>query len=477
MQQQHQQQYEILSLNPPLPIPPNTPVRVRKKAIARKRRALEKLKKERKKKGLPIDDLTTVNNVPTMDTLVKSYLRRHEHKLKEGISPSAAKQQEEYYNNLLLGQGTDNDDILTSSKSRFLSPSSLQTAMGRKSMLIENAYAFALRQQEVMLTGDNGKTNNKDHTIMTEQESINRVEELLREESRANRHMGRKTAENVKGWRAAMDDDETGDDDTTAADAKKEEEDDKTLPSILHHRPRAIRALNIWSARLSSIPYSRWTVGASTALDHWIAREVLQMEEQTWQLVLESGGTDAYVEGMDTLVGGESKRGLNDRMRDIVVVRGALFPETLMESTSSDGKIAGLTGDVDDDLLSEGDSTNATEKSIDELLASLGEEDDDDFDFKFDDDEDEEEKKREEGDEKEDIGDEVNDEKLASIMDELQVWRGRNVSSPYEAWDADRKSEFDVSFITSFCCFFFQPGILFYVHHIFFFSSNKTAMD
>ena len=116
-----------------------------------------------------------------MDTLVKSYLRRHEHKLKEGISPSALKQQEEYYNNLLLGQGTDNDDILTSSKSRFLSPSSLQTAMGRKSMLIENAYAFALRQQEVMLTGD-GKTNNKDHTIMTEQESINRVEELLREE-------------------------------------------------------------------------------------------------------------------------------------------------------------------------------------------------------------------------------------------------------------------------------------------------------
>ena len=174
------------------------------------------------------------------------------------------------------------------------------------------------------------------------------------------------------------------------------------------------------------------------------------MEEQTWQLVLESGGTDAYVEGMDTLVGGESKRGLNDRMRDIVVVRGALFPETLMESTSSDSKIAGLTGDVDDDLL----STNATEKSIDELLASLGEEDDDDFDFKFD--EDEEEKKREEGDEKEDIGDEVNDEKLALIMDELQVWRGRNVSSPYEAWDADRKSEFDVSFITSFCCFFFS---------------------
>jgi len=91
-----------------------------------------------------------------------------------------------------------------------------------------------------------------------------------------------------------------------------------------------------------------------------------------------------------------------------------------------------LVGDLDDNLLEE----NATEKSIDELLASLGELDDDDdgTSWKFDD----------EDDNKEDLqNDGVADEKMASIMDELQVWRERNVSSPYEAWDADRKNEFD----------------------------------
>ena len=131
------------------------------------------------------------------------------------------------------------------------------------------------------------------------------------------------------------------------------------------------------------------------------------MEELTWQQVLEGVGTDAYVEGMDTLPGGESKRGLMDRMRDIVLVRGALFPETQLEGGGLGGGDE-LVGDLDDDLL-EGDPS-ATEKSIDELLASLGELDDDDdgTSWKFDD---EDDKKQDE-----EVHDGVADEKMASIM-------------------------------------------------------------
>ena len=245
-----------------------------------------------------------------------------------------------------------------------------------------------------------------------------------------------------------------------------DENDATTLPSILHERPRAIRALIIWSARLSSTPYARWTIGASTALDHWIAREVLQMSKQAWQRVLEGGGTDAYQVAngkggdSDTLPGGESRRGLLDRMRDIVVVRGALFPETLVAADPADaGAGDSLRGDLDDDLASSGKGVSATEKSIDELLASLGVDDDDNDDgtsWKFDDDDDDDDGKKKE----EDAGGsgDIDDEKVASIMDELQVWRGRNVSSPYEAWDADRKDEFDVSFELIICVSVFVRG-------------------
>eukprot|EP00984_Skeletonema_dohrnii_P012986 scaffold5333_cov95-Skeletonema_dohrnii-CCMP3373.AAC.2 len=410
-------EHEILSLNPPLPIPPRTPVRIRKKLLADKRRRAEKLKKEQKRKGITDAEMREQqNSPPTLDKLVKGYLRRHEDKLRQGMSPSQSRKEEEYYSQLLLGQSAASaaSGGNPATKSKFLSPSSLRTAMGRKSMLVENAYAFALRQQQIMLQEDKPAT---------EQDSIEKVEQILREEARANRQGGRKATQEIEEWRT-----EETSDDAAGAGKKKDDDNESTLPSILHDRPRSIRALNIWSSRLQSIPYSRWTIGAATALDHWIAREVLQMDENTWQLVLAGGGTDAYVEGMETLPGGETKMGLMDRMRDIVTVRGALFPETLSDSGSSSGGRGSITGELDDEL-------SETDKSIDELLASLGSSvDDDDSDlFKFDDEDDEIS-----GDDDND-----NDEQIESIMDELQVWRERNESSPYESWDNDRKSEFD----------------------------------
>ena len=314
--------------------------------------------------------------------------------------------------------------------------------MGRKSMLIENAYAFALRQQEVMLQGSGGGdgTGENEGGAMTEQESVEMVERLLREEARANRREGREVAKGIEEWRS-----DQGDEKKKLGGSKGDESDrdgennadDTTVPSILHDRPRALRALNIWSARLQSVPYYRWTIGASTALDHWIAREVLQMDEMTWQMILEGGGTDAYGEGIEVLSGGESKTGLIDRIRDIVTVRGALFPETLRGSNIGESKDGEILGDLDEELDEEAKST---EKSIDELLASLCKFDDDEDGDSWKFDEEEEEKKEEEKEVEGEL------ESLESIMDELQVWRERNASSPYESWDLDRKKEFDVRF-------------------------------
>eukprot|EP00581_Thalassiosira_minuscula_P014151 CAMPEP_0183721028 /NCGR_PEP_ID=MMETSP0737-20130205/13467_1 /TAXON_ID=385413 /ORGANISM="Thalassiosira miniscula, Strain CCMP1093" /LENGTH=782 /DNA_ID=CAMNT_0025950991 /DNA_START=126 /DNA_END=2474 /DNA_ORIENTATION=+ len=450
-------EYEILSMNPPLPTPPRTPVRVRKKAIANKKRAIAKLKKERKKLGLADDEGDLPIELPSMDRLVKSYLSRHEDKLRGGMSPSQSRREEEYYSKLLLGSDANKEAEGNAAKSKFMNPSSLHTAMGRKAMLVENAYAFALKQQQVMLESAAGKThdNNNNGGALTEQESIARVEQLLREEARDNRKKGRGTVEDLQEWRSNQKDAEGAEGGSTKKKAGDGDDKDEktTIPSILHDRPRAIRALSIWSNRLRSIPYSRWTIGASTALDHWIAREVLQMEELTWQRVLEGGGTDAYLATSGSgeeasLPGGETTTSLRERMRDIVLVRGALFPETLLGDAARAGEPGSeLKGELDDGLLSstsEEEDTNATERSIDELLASLGELDDDDDDsvWKFDDDE--EDKKSKEGEAEEKAEDDVDeDEQMASILDELQVWRERNASSSYESWDVDRKNEFD----------------------------------
>jgi hypothetical protein len=72
--------------------------------------------------------------------------------------------------------------------------SSLHTAMGRKSSS-RTRYAFALRQQQIII---------RDVKVMTERESIERVEDLLRDEARANRQRWRKTAEEVKAWSKAV---------------------------------------------------------------------------------------------------------------------------------------------------------------------------------------------------------------------------------------------------------------------------------
>lgn len=66
-----------------------------------------------------------------------------------------------------------------------------------------------------------------------------------------------------------------------------------------------------------TVPYKEWTVGAATALDHWIASRLLGLSEATWQLLLE---------------GDISDNKLMSKGRDIIAVREALFPETALDN-------------------------------------------------------------------------------------------------------------------------------------------------
>ncbi|EJK60351.1 hypothetical protein THAOC_19310 [Thalassiosira oceanica] len=165
--------------------PPRTPVHIRKKIANERKRQRERAKKARRKAGLDGDE----PELPKMDDLVRSYLGRREASYRRSNEePARGRQDEEYYNKLLLDRARDADDDV---KTRFLSPSSLTTAMGRKAVMVENAYAFALRQQEEMIAaGRQGR-------ILTEEESRARVEEILGREASENRREGHEAAKGV----------------------------------------------------------------------------------------------------------------------------------------------------------------------------------------------------------------------------------------------------------------------------------------
>ena len=396
------EEYEILSMNPPLPLPPRTPVRVRKMITAdKKKRAMQK-KKEKKKLellGMVQKEDDEWKELPGMDELVKAYLRRHEERVNTG-NITASKREQEYYSNLLLGKTIDMKE---------------NTAMGRKSQLIENAYAFALRQQQVLLQGD----------VKGMQDSAAKVEELLKMEASSSRKEGHEITKEIKEWR----------EDNKEEDLSKENANTDSLPSILHSKPRSIRALSIWSARLRSIPYNRWSIGATTALDHWIAREVLGMDENTWNIILEGGGADV---SKLNVIDGETRGGIAGRMRDVVMTRESLFPETIVGANDA----AELAGDLESELEDE------TNKSINALLASLGSFDDDmDDEFKFDDDVEKERK------------DEEDKVPVEAIMNELQEWRKKNAENGYANWDGGLKKEFDVSSFLLRCCLLYDAPL------------------
>jgi len=192
--------------------------------------------------------------------------------------------------------------------------------------------------------------------------------------------------------------------------------------------------MTMWSRRLNAVPYYRWTLGAATALDHWIAVDVLGMSEDTWKNLLrgDPGGDEEIMTGQYMESGKEGKLeaigiGNAAHARDIVAVRASLFPETIMSIQEEDAESGVPREDERADL-------DATQRSIDELLASLGGfEDEEDESWKFDDDS----QKNSEGT----YGD--IDTRINELTDELQEWRAKNAEKLYAEWDGDDKKEFN----------------------------------
>ena len=219
------------------------------------------------------------------------------------------------------------------------------------------------------------------------------------------------------------------------------------VPSIRTGKPRALWAMNTWSKRLAAVPYNRWTVGAAAALDHWIAVDVLGLSEESWDKILagDDGEDDEVMMGR-----GEGGTGVGigsaARAKDVVAVRMALFPETVMFNDDDEDE-ADLASSYEEESAEDDEaaaSAAATQKSIDDLLASLSDLGDDDDEFNFGSSS-EGDNTAAEGASSVDAVDDEMDERVAEMVDALQEWRQKNVEAPYAQWDDGDKAEFDVS--------------------------------
>mmetsp|Transcript_20590 Transcript_20590/g.30372 ORF Transcript_20590/g.30372 Transcript_20590/m.30372 type:complete len:649 (-) Transcript_20590:47-1993(-) len=370
------EEYEILSLYPPPPKPP----RVTRKDLRRSKAQL-----------------------PT-DKLAKSYMRRYDARMKCSRDITEREKEEYYYRKTLGVNG---------------SSGGMDTAMGRKSAVMTHAYDFAMKQFEVMYKNEG----------MTEEESIAAVEDILANEEKDERMLSRKKADEVSKEREqqikeAAEASGVASDASASSSAETESIPEprlprSTVPSILHSKPRTIQALNIWGQRLAAIPYNQWSLGASTALDHWIAVDVLGMSESTWDRLLE-GELESDIEasrGVDVNIGDLA------RAKDIVDVRSTLFPETVINH-QGEADMMQTKADLED-------NRDATERSIDELLASLG---------GYDEEDDEEESGG--ADDSVESSDD-NDDRMIKMIDSLQDWRAKNEETPFESWDLSTKEEFN----------------------------------
>jgi hypothetical protein len=412
-------EYEVLTLNPPLPFKPR---------LSKKDLRFLQLEKASAENG-------NGSKMPT-EKLVKKYMQRYDNRMKSASPMSDAQREDEYYRNILGVSGVKN-----SNSSSDGSDEDLSTAMSRKPAVLNHAYEFSLKQYQVLSENEN----------MTEDESISIVEEILAKEEKDERMQSRMKAQKLaqemkekKEQKEEQQGQESNAKSTTALSTSSSSTSPVLgIPSILYSKPRTIQALHIWGQRFQAVPYNQWTLGASTALDHWIAVDVLGMKEETWNRLLrgelESDIQQSRSDSDDLIIGDMA------RMKDIVTVRSALFPETVAQLLEEEEEEAmameeeyGEPEDVFDAIDAE---KEATERSVDELLASLGgfgDEDEDDD---------------EEGSEKETVAsgntisndDDDLDSRISYMVDSLQDWRTMNAEKPFDEWSYDEKQNFDVS--------------------------------
>lgn len=371
--QDYPPEYHILCQHPPLPVPPRTP-----KKILRRMQAAQPKHPTKK--------------------LAYKFMKRH----------SKSQASEEDYYKKLLGVQPPADNL----------------AMGQKSASLSKAYVYAVKQYEVMRTQD-----------VSEDEALDIVDKLLAEEEKSEGHKSRGITHEMKAWDAggpAVDLDAAGgadEDEKTSSSSGTIGNGD--LPSILHDKPRVVEGMMQWSRMLqeSGIPYNEWTVGASTALDHWIARNILQLSEATW----------------DSLLEGDDPSSLS-RGQDIVAIRETLFPETKLEVSEDDHlqQQQREQEQFDNNNAAQEEDSNEQEpvQSVDALLKSLR---------GLDSTPDERQRKQEQpawnwsdANNSSKPGEEQQKDEIQMLTEELQKWRAQHTKSAYKEWSEQEKQRFSV---------------------------------
>ena len=200
---------------------------------------------------------------------------------------------EEYYQTILGIQGSGNT---TAPGSRVLD---MNTRMGLKSPVLDHAYEFAVKQYELMHNHQHKHNDDPNGpTRMTEEESIALVERMLEDDRQKEAMEVRSRTNDITQWKTTTPTQPPtvskprGGADTSNTSETNLSPPPSAIPSMLTSKPRTIRALAIWGKRLAAVPYHRWTLGATTALDHWIAVDVLGMEESNWDALLDGTGDD-----------------------------------------------------------------------------------------------------------------------------------------------------------------------------------------
>jgi hypothetical protein len=397
-------EYRILQQHPPIPDPPKTPV-----------------KWLRKMKAAP----------NPVRKLASNYLSRMEQtqKNKQSQSSGSGSGNGNGGNNY-GGSGSGSGHLSADDYHRLLGvprPSPTQ-AMGQKTAATTKAYAVAVKQYQLQRTEG-----------LSERQALAEVEQLLTAQNDKERTVSRERAESIKTWKESASSKATTSTNKSQSKAvemstaskqesSKQESSKQTTTtskssSVANSLPFVVNARTAqgmmgWSERLQTVPYTEWTIGASTALDHWIAKNILDLSEETWQMLLEG-----------------EEPALLGRGRDIVAVREALFPETAFDTAGQtvDGDAA--EADEEDAMTMMKDEAKATEKSIEELLASLGglnkpqvggANNEDSWNWLDD-----------------DVGNDVDmDAKVDKLTEELQGWRQMNVTAVYDKWSDSDKQKF-----------------------------------
>lgn len=266
--QDYPREYEILSLNPPTPFKPRIPVKDQKKIYSKYVR----------------------ENLPT-DRLAQNYLNRQRNKERDSSEPLTA---DEYYRRLLGSNKAPKADM----------------AMGSKSAMVAKSYAVAIKQYEIMRT-DN----------VSEKEAMEKVEELLAKDDLEEKTSSRAKAEDLRKKSQEMGDADTNQrgqasfpgsmpkeellrKKSTSKNQNEGEADsaadyNDTVAMLYSENQRSFEGMINWTKRLEAVPYRRWTVGASVSLDHWIAKRVLGLSEETWLALLEGNSPELMGRGRE----------------------------------------------------------------------------------------------------------------------------------------------------------------------------------